>query len=98
MSEVVKLRNGSEEFGPAVYTTVLVLKKLSQNAPAYLFELVCKCRDQDYQFSGDAETRLKALAIVESDGSITNTVKNVVLSAVEGDGFKMKFVNPVLEG
>ena len=97
MSEVVKLKNGSEEFGPAVYATVFALKKLFQNDPIAFFDLVSKCRDQNHQFSSDAETRLKALAIVDSDGTIHSIVKNVVLSAVEGDGLKMKIVTPVLE-
>jgi hypothetical protein len=55
-----------------------------------------KCRDQKHQFFGKSGEDLKALSLVQNDGSIHESVRNIVLSAAKGDGLAMKFQSPIM--
>ena len=98
--EFVKLKNGSEEPTLAVATIMLSLKHLmkpSENVGNILAfcDLAMKCRNPDYQVSGQALDTLQRLGLLESDGGVHDITKNIVLSAAEGDGIDMKLVSPI---
>jgi hypothetical protein len=99
-SEVVKLKNGSEEVPQLVTVTMVALRGLLdpekgvQGATA-LYDLVMKCRDDSYQFFGNNQQYLENLDLVESSGTIHQSIKNIVLSAVDGEGMNMAIVNPI---
>jgi hypothetical protein len=76
---------------------VLNLEVLTKNDPMAVFDLVMKARDNNYQFFGDAEMRLQEHGLVEKNGQIHESIKNIVLSAFEGEGIDIVFVNPVVK-
>lgn len=90
--ETVKLRNGAEEVKPAVQAVMMSLRSLD---PIAQYELVMKARDRDHELFGHSGEKLKALKLIEPNGRMHDTVRNVVLSAAEGDGLNMTIGSPV---
>ncbi len=95
--KMLKLKNGIEEAEPLVLTTMVVLRELMANKPMVFHELVMKCRDSSYTLFGNTEAVLQEFALMLSDESIHNSIKNIVLSAVTGDGLAMTLDSPVAE-
>ena len=93
--ETVILRNGAEEAKPLVVVMMLCLERLMDERPLALYDLVMRCRDRNYQFFGDNEDYLKNLKLVEQDGSIHDSTRNVILSAADGDGLDMVLRSPL---
>lgn len=98
--EVLKLKNGTEEVKPLV---ALVYHRLTQliddpkGGAIVWYELVMKCRDKNHEFFGNTGDKLKDFQLVEPDGSVNGSIRNVVLSSAEGDGLDMSLVNPIAE-
>lgn len=95
---LVKLKNGTEEVEPVVKVVMMNLSALwEEGLPGVLavYDLVERCRDSNYQFFGSNEQKLKELALVESDGRINNSIRNIVLSAAQGTGREMQIGSPV---
>jgi hypothetical protein len=92
--ETVKLKNGTEEGKVAVSAIMLSIKLLR---PIDVYELVMKCRDRKHQIWEPSKKPLQDLTLVAADGSIHETIRNIVLSAVEGDGFDMTIGSPVAD-
>ncbi len=95
--KMLKLKNGIEEAEPLVMTTMMILRQLMHSKPMVLHDLVMKCRDSSYTLFGNAEAVLQEFALMLSDESIHNSIKNIVLSAVTGDGLAMTLGSPVAE-
>jgi len=95
--EIVKLKNGTTEAKPLVNATMLILRDLVDNDPITLYELTMLCRDSSHQLWGSAGTKLKERNLVESDGRVHQSIRNVVLSAVTGDGLDMCLSSPLAE-
>ena len=93
--ETVILRNGAEEAKPLVAVTMMSLERLMKEKPLALYDLVMRCRDRSYKFFDDNEEYLKSLNIVDRDGSIHDSIRNIVLSAAKGDGLDMVIRSPV---
>ena len=93
--ETIKLRNGAEEARPLVAVMMMSLEHLMDERPLALYDLVMRCRDRNYQFFGDNAKYLQDLSMVGSDGSIHDSIRNIVLSAVRGDGMDMILGSPV---
>lgn len=96
--QIIKLRNGAEEAASLVMVTMMSFNRLVEEKPIVAYELVTLCRDPNHQLFGKTGDDLAALSLVQksSDGYIVhNSVRNIVLSAAEGDGFDMQFVSPV---
>lgn len=96
--EVVRLKNGSEEPKPFVVVTMMKLDNLTNSGFLGVFafhELVMKCRDRNYRFFRQSEQTLKNFGFVQEDGNIEDSVRNVVLSAVEDDAVDMRLGSPV---
>lgn len=96
--ETVILKNGAEEAKPLVAVTMLSLNLLMDERPLALYDLVMKCRDKNYRFFGDNGEYLRSLKLVDRDNSIHNSIRNVVLSAAEGDDLDMVIKSPVRKG
>lgn len=102
---LVKLKNGSEEFEPLVKTTMLVLEKMfefREDKPLgslLFYELVEFCKDSNHKFFGNMGKDLEELTLltVVSEGKyqVHGSIKNVVLSAAEGEGLDLCLVNPM---
>jgi hypothetical protein len=93
--QTVILKNGIEEAKPLVQVTMMSLRSLLQDKPIVFYELVMKCRDGNHQFFGRSEDDLKALSLVQSDGSVHDSIRNIVLSAATGEGLEMVLGSPV---
>jgi len=94
--KILKLKNGSEEVEPLVTTTMMALETLIVEEPLAFYDLVAKSRDKNRTFFGNGEKILEERALI-SNGIIHNSIRNVVLSAVVGEGLSMTLGNPLME-
>jgi len=98
----VRLKNGSEEVVSLVLATRVILDKMLTDGTMELYELVTCCRDESHIPFGKMKDTLKESPLVEGvreDGSlrIHPSIRNILLSAVTGEGFDMVLRNPVEE-
>lgn len=91
----VILKNGATEAEPLVNTIMYALKCLFDEKPVAFLELVTKCRDGSHQWFGSAEQICKDYTLIPSDGRIHDSIKNIVLSAIEGEGLGMVLGSPL---
>lgn len=94
--EQVVLKNGSSEPEVLVKTTMLSLKSLWDGGlPGVLAvsDLKALCDDpaKDVMYID----MLKDRALVDGSGKVNTSIKSIVLSACEGDGFEMRLTSPV---
>jgi|688.fasta_scaffold817402_3 hypothetical protein len=92
--QTVTLKNGAEEALPLVTVTMMSLRTLMEQNPIVFYELVTKCRDSNHRFFGNTGDSLKQLGLVQAGEHIHDSVRNIVLSAVKGDGFDMSLGSP----
>lgn len=92
--ETVILKNGAEEVKALVMVTMMSLRHLE---PIAFYELVQKCKDDTHIFWGDTEEKLKSLALLECSGRPHDSIRNIVLSALAGEGLDMRLVSPIKE-
>jgi hypothetical protein len=88
------LKNGSYVPVPVANVIYLSLQSLSKQNPIALYELAMKARDNNHRLFGNTGEVLKELALLDSDGSIHDLTRDVVLSAIEGEGLDLKLVSP----
>lgn len=94
--KVVRLKNGTEEVEGIVWITMLHLSSLIKGDPISFYELVMKCRDRNHNiFSGVQEEKLQDLNLLDSTGTVHDSIVNIVVSAVEGNRSKMMLVSPL---
>ena len=93
--QVIKLKNGSTELEPLIQATMLNINTLVEKDPLAIIDLVLKARDNSYQFFGDAEATLQRMGLIQKGGRIHQSIKNIVLSAAEGEGLDISIGNPV---
>lgn len=93
--QLVTLKNGAQVPQVLVVTTMMNLTRLINSNPIAFYELVQKCRDNNHQMFGNTKEIAVSLALMDRSGSVHRTVKDVVLSAVQGDDFDMTLGNPI---
>lgn len=93
--DMLKLKNGSEEFPALVKVTWMSMMDLLESHPIALVELVSLCRDRDHELFGNTAVELQGLALVDPGGSVHRSIRNIVLSAVEGEGLEMRLISPL---
>ena len=93
--EAVTLKNGAQELDIQVRAVMVSLEDLLGKNPIAFYELVMKCRDWNHQFFGNTGRELRDLALVQSDGNVHDSIRNVVLSAVVGDDLEMTLGSPI---
>lgn len=89
MSTTVILRNGVDEQEATVQAIMASLWQCLEDQPVAFLELVELCRDRSHRLFGNTRETLERMALVEH-GDVHEVIQNVVLSAVEGDGPKMR--------
>lgn len=94
MEQTITLKNGSVEFQPLVKITMLSLEKLMLDKPILFYELVMKARDSKHVFFGNSADDLKSLNLIHNDETLHESIRNIIVSATEGDGLDMKLVSP----
>ena len=92
---MAKLKNGAEELPQLITVTMMSLDNLMKTNPIALVDLVLKCKDRDYKFFGNNEAILKDLALVADDGMVHGSIRNIVLSAVTGEGLDIGLGSPL---
>ena len=95
--DMVILKNGSEEAKVAVITIMTSLRAIFDVAPMAFYDLVMKCRDNNYSYFGDNMQKLEVLSLVQNGGEVHSVIRNVVLSAVSGEGLDLTLRSPIKE-
>lgn len=93
--DTIRLKNGADEALPLVSVIYNNLHLMVSEGGIHFYELVMKCRNRNHQFFGNAQEKLHALGFIQADGSIHDSIRNIVLSSVEGDGMNMSLVSPI---
>ena len=93
--ETVTLKNGAELLKSQVAVIMSSLRDLEGERPMAFYELLKKCHDQEHQPFGTTGEVLRNYEFIESDGILHSAVRDIVLSAVEGEGFDAKLGSPV---
>lgn len=84
-NEVVTLRNGAEEVMSVVAATMLNLELLMERRPIALIDLILLARDPSYEPFGNNGEYLQSVSLVGADGRMHDSIRNIVLSAAEGE-------------
>lgn len=97
--DIVQLKNGSEEALPIVSVTMVRLRRLLKEKPIHFFELVSFARNPEHEFFGQTGRDLVMDGLVTlghptGRWAMHDSVKNVILSAVEGDGLDLVLGDP----
>ena len=94
--ETVTLKNGAVEAKPLVAVTLMSLEHLINSDPIAFYELVMVCRDKDHKPFGDTREKLETSGLWQAhEPRPHESIRNVVLSAVTGDGLDMVLGAPV---
>lgn len=94
--ETVTLKNGTEEVKVLVQTTMMSLEHLVDTNPIAACELVEMCKDASHKPFGNTNNILEDLGLV-NNGQVHTSIKNIVLSAFEGEGFDLHLTLPAVE-
>lgn len=89
----LKLKNGSEAPDVLVASVMVSLRDLWDTKPIVAFEFVSLCRDPKHElWSGKADLERANLI---KDGKVHDSIRDIVLSAVSGEGLSMTIDAPV---
>lgn len=97
MTEIttVALRNGTQEAKPLVAVLAMVLPDLMKENPIAFVELVALCRDPSHQLFGNTGEVLRARQLIDTEGKVHDSCRNIILSSVEDDSLDMMLVSPI---
>lgn len=87
----VRLRNGSESTRALVASQMMLFQQLLKQEPILFCEMLLKCRDDNHKMAGNAEV------LLANGGFFGNYQCDFLLSAVRGDGIRMRLEDPILE-
>ena len=96
--EVVTLKNGAQEAKVLVAVVLQGLERLFMERPGAAVDLVAFCRDSTHEFFGtNGATLTDSNWLVRTSDRyvVHDSDRNVILSAVEGDGLEMTLGNPI---
>jgi len=95
----ILLKNGSKEADTLVAVVMISLRGLFDSGGVggalAVYELREKCKDPDHEIFGMLNEPLENLRLINSNGTVHSSIRNVVLSAVEGEGMDMTLGSPV---
>ena len=92
-----KLKNGSEYSEELFGIVWSVIKNLFENEPIVFYELVMKCRDFSHPYFGNTAEKLESIGLLSPFRAPHPLVKDIILSAVTGDGLEMTLAFPLAE-
>ncbi|HUD02610.1 MAG TPA: hypothetical protein VMR46_01130 [Candidatus Paceibacterota bacterium] len=96
--EMLALKNGSSVPKPAVIAIMMSVNSLWEEGlggMCAVIDLVDRCKNPNHKIADDVMLQLKASRLIEPEGRIHEAVKDVVLSATEGEGVEMTIGSPV---
>jgi len=88
------LKNGTEEVQPLVKVTMMTLHKLANEYPLAAYDLVELCKSTQYKPFGGNNSILENYSLI-INGEVPDSIKNIVLSAFEGEGINLKLTSPI---
>lgn len=96
---MTKLKNGAKEASPLVAVTMTSITHLWESGlPGVLtlsdFVQICR-NDPKYRKFGRNEDDLKQLNLLRLDGSVHESIRNIVLSAFSGEGLNLELRSPI---
>lgn len=91
----VRLRNGTEGTKQFVAVMMIALKGLMEKHPIALYDLHEMAKDSAHQPFGNSKQILSDLYLISDDNSIHESCRNVILSAMEGEGRNLRLTNPL---
>ena len=83
-NEMIKLRNGTEEVKSLVWVVYHTLESLFFDDPMAFYELVQLARNPQHKLWGNTAELLKNLNFIKEDGTMHDSIRNIILSASEG--------------
>lgn len=89
----IKLKNGSEEVEALVATTMMALRGLFDEKPMVVYELAMLARDRNHKPFGGMTADIETVGLVQ-EGQMHGSIRNIVLSAVEGEGLEITLGDP----
>lgn len=92
--ETVILKNGTEEVKSLVVVTMNTLNKLFIENPIAFYELNEVCKNSAHKPFGNTGEILSKYSLI-IDGVIHNSIKNIVISSIDGDGFDITLGSPI---
>lgn len=93
--EIVKLKNGTEEALILVAGTMMTLETFMKEQPSVLDQLLKVCENPEHKPIGDIGEVLEYWSMIQADGKVHDSVRNIVLSAVRRDGLDLIVESPV---
>jgi hypothetical protein len=90
-----ELKNGTKEADVLITATMTSLYQLWKKKPIVMYELHQKCLDNNHKLFGNSGADLRALSLVQDDDSVHGSIRNVVLSAMTGEGLSLTLVSPI---
>lgn len=94
--ETVRLKNNSEESKILVMSTMITLSQLFSENPLAFYELVQICNNPSHEIFSPVQREALESAGLISQNIVHASIRNIVLSAVEGEGMGMTIGNPVI--
>jgi hypothetical protein len=93
--QTIKLKNGAEEADMLVRVTTAILASLMEENPILFYELVMKARDSRHECFGKTGEELRKREFIDQNGRMHDSLRNVIVSAVSGDGLEMTLGSPI---
>jgi len=95
MNREVELTTGQREHAGLVAVVHMALSHAFATDPLMAYDVVMRAREPNYKFFGSAEERAKRAALVDDNGVMHGSVRNIILAAVTGDGLDMQLRSPI---
>lgn len=93
--ETVVLKNGAEEARALVTVGMISIESLAREYPMIFYELVMLARDRNHELFGRAGEELRNRALIGPGNHMHDSLRNIVMSAVTGEGMDMVLGNPI---
>lgn len=91
----VTLKNGTQEADVFVSVVTFTLRNLIVNKPFVFYDAVQIARDASYR--SEYCDMLRDLNILNRDGKMHDSMRNIILCSVQGDGVGLSLVSPTDE-
>lgn len=94
--QTVRLRNGTDELESLVKVVTESLNKLENTLPGQmaLHDLNARCLNKDSTMWDEQLDQLQGLGLIQVDGTVHDSIRNVVLSAIVSDDGIIMIQNP----
>ena len=93
--DMITLKNGKSEASGLVTSVMVSLNGLMKSNPMAVYELNEVCKNVDHKIFGNLGRVLVDRALLGQDEKPHGCIRNIVLSAVSGEGLEMTIGSPI---